>query len=1104
MTICTNCGQENATDALFCSRCGRPLDRAPRSTREERKVVTVVFCDLVDFTSRAERLDPEEVRAIQAPYYRHVRAELEHHGGTVEKFIGDAVMALFGAPSAHEDDPERAVRAALAIRDWVAVDGELQVRIAVTTGEALVHLEAQPLTGEGMAAGDVVNTAARLQAAAPENGVLIDEATYRTTQDVVEFRGPKHVSVKGKLEPVAVWEAVRTLAPIRPTRMPRAPFVGREHERALMSDAFASAVTGSSTQLVTLVGVPGIGKSRLVHELRIAIERDGASVTWLHGRSLPYGAGVTMWALGEILKDYASILESDGDEEADEKLRRAVSSTVDATDATWVHAHLRPLVVPSSEGEVGDRRAEAFAAWRRFFETMAARKPLVLVLEDVHWADDALLDFVEYLVEWATDAPLLVLATARPELLERRQGWNVPRPGTQTVMLAPLSDADAIRLLASLLERPLLETEMQATLLTQAAGNPLYAEEYVRLLAAHGSVEPGRAPDTVQGIIAARIDGLSVEAKALLQDAAVVGKVFWSGGVGVLAGTDRWAVEERLRTLERSELLQRERQSAVAGETQYTFLHDLIRDVAYGEIPHSERSDKHLRAAAWIESLSRPEDQAELLAHHYVSALDYAPVEGGTRAGLAEQARFALRDAGDRAFTLNAFVQAARLYSDTLALWPSDDPERPRLLFQYASALHVAGDAAQEQLLEDARDALLAVSDIETAAEAEAQLAAMWWYRGRGDLAEQSARRAVSLVRDRPPSAAKVRSLAALARLRMFAQHNKDAIQIGGEALTIAKALGLHELHADLLVTVGTASWQAGDPAGESDLEQGLDIALAHGALQVAGRAYNNLAGVMAAKGDFTRRVELVAEAMRLAEQLGQASVLRHLQAQTFHGLSDRGQWDEALRVADEFIAECESGSPHVSESNVRWGRAYIHLARGDEEAALTGWELSLAIARGSGIPDDVVSSLAFGSCLYMQLGRLSEAQALADELLAYDADLVAVHGLGLAWVANRIGRGAQLRAKLDAAQSFRPWFRSIADLLLAGDLAKLADLAREWGMDAIEAEARLNAARDLTERGRYGEADEQLKQAMAFYRTVGATLYIREAQAVAAMRAHD
>ena len=517
--------------------------------------MSVLFCDVVGFTSQAEQLDPEDVRAIQAPYFGRVRAELERHGGTVEKFIGDAVMALFGAPIAHEDDPERAVRAALAIRDWVTEDGELRVRIAITTGEALVHPEAQPLSGEGMASGDVVNTAARLQTAARENGVLVDETTYRATKEVVDYHRAKPVGAKGKAKPIAVWEVVQALAPIRPTREPRALFVGREHELAVLRDTFASALSDRSIRLVTLVGVPGIGKSRLVHEFVKAAARDGTPVTWRQGRSLPYGAGgVTLWALGEIVKSQARILESDEDGEADEKLRLAVTETLgEGPDAHWVHAHLRPLVVPSSDrGLGGDRRAEAFAAWRRFFEALAAGRPLVLVLEDVHWADDTLLDFVEYLVEWATPVPLLVLATARPELLDRRPAWAASKPNAPTLTLAPLSDEETARLLAALLERPLVAAETQAALLAQAAGIPLYAEEYARLLGTpEGDAQPGTAPETVQGIIAARIDGLSVEEKALLQDAAVIGKVFWSGGVGILAGRDRWSVEKRLLALER-------------------------------------------------------------------------------------------------------------------------------------------------------------------------------------------------------------------------------------------------------------------------------------------------------------------------------------------------------------------------------------------------------------------------------------------------------------------------------------------------------------------------------------------------------------------------
>jgi class 3 adenylate cyclase len=318
---------------------------------EERKVVTVLFCDLVGFTERAGLLDPEDVRAIQAPYFARLRRELEQRGGTVEKFIGDAVMALFGAPRAFEDDPERAVRAALAIRDWAAEQEGLLVRIAVTTGEALVNLAAQPLHGEGMASGDVVNTASRLQTAAPANGVLVDETTYRATKQLVEYRRVEPVAAKGKVKSISVWEAVQARAPVRPERDARAPFVGRHEELSLLEETFRRSP--SSVQLVTLFGVPGIGKSRLVHEFAQAIERTGTALTWRQGRSLPYGAGVTLWALGEIVKAQAGILESDDREEAEEKLGLAVAATVEESeDASWVLAHLRSLVAVSDEDDL--------------------------------------------------------------------------------------------------------------------------------------------------------------------------------------------------------------------------------------------------------------------------------------------------------------------------------------------------------------------------------------------------------------------------------------------------------------------------------------------------------------------------------------------------------------------------------------------------------------------------------------------------------------------------------------------------------------------------------------------------------------------------------
>jgi class 3 adenylate cyclase len=485
--------------------------------RRERKVVTVVFADLVGFTAQAEQLDPEDVEAILRPYHVRLRSELERFGGTVEKFIGDAVMALFGAPMAHEDDPERAVRAALAIRDWAREEESAQVRIAVNTGEALINLGARPEAGEGMAAGDVVNTTARLQSAAPVNGVLVGETTYRATRQVIDYREAVAVEAKGKTQPLPVWEAVAARARVMTEAVSTStPLVGRERELAVLRELLVRVREESSPQLVTLVGVPGIGKSRLVHELMQAVEHGGVLTYWRRGRSLPYGEAVPLWALSEIVKAQAGILESDPSEDVERKLQEEVARiTSDARDAIWIESQVRALVgiaAPDDE-PAGDRGTEAFAAWRRFFEGMAEQRPLVLVFEDLHWADDELLEFVDYLVDWATGVPILIVCTARPELLERRPSWGGGKLNATTLSLAPLTEADTSRLLASLLERPLLAAETQRALLARSGGNPLYAEQYAAMLLE----EPGGTdlpmPESVQGIIAARLDRLPQEEK---------------------------------------------------------------------------------------------------------------------------------------------------------------------------------------------------------------------------------------------------------------------------------------------------------------------------------------------------------------------------------------------------------------------------------------------------------------------------------------------------------------------------------------------------------------------------------------------------------------
>ena len=424
----------------------------------------MLFCDLVGFTSRAESMDPEDVEALLRPYHERVRSELERHGGTVEKFIGDAVMALFGAPTAHEDDPERAVRAALAIREFALEEG-LELRVGITTGEALVSLDARPDAGEGMASGDVVNTAARLQSAAPVNGVIVDETTYRATRSAIDYEEADPVEAKGKSEPIAVWEAVRARSRfgVDVAHEARSELVGRERELGIVQDAFERARHERTPQLLTLVGVPGIGKSRIVYELSRIVDADPEIITWRQGRCLAYGDGITMWALGEIVKAQAGVLEQDSPEEIAHKIRQVVEDTLAGTgEEARVEAHLLALLGLAEEAQLGgDRRKEAFAAWRRFLEGLAEQRTLVVVVEDIHWADESLLDFLDELVDWVTDVPLLVVATARPELLERRPGWGGGKLNATTLALAPLSDEQTARLLGHLLGKPLLEAESQ-------------------------------------------------------------------------------------------------------------------------------------------------------------------------------------------------------------------------------------------------------------------------------------------------------------------------------------------------------------------------------------------------------------------------------------------------------------------------------------------------------------------------------------------------------------------------------------------------------------------------------------------------------------------
>ena len=538
MIVCPSCGEENPERARFCLACGQ-LARAQAPAGEERKVVSVLFVDLVGFTDRSDRADPEDVRATLRPYHERVKADIESFGGTVEKFIGDAVMAVFGAPVAHEDDAERAVRAALRILETMeALRGEgldVAVRAAVTTGEAVVALGARPERGEGIVAGDVVNTAARLQGAAPVGAVIVDAATMRSAERAIGFEPLEPVAAKGKQDPIPVWRATTARSRFGVDTELRAEtlFVGRDSELALLGETFARALREPSTQLVTVVAEPGVGKSRLVWEFREEIDRRPDLVRWRQGRCLPYGDGITFWALGEIVKAEAGVLETDsparGPREAGTRRgsrRRRVRSLRGSRNGSRRSSAPRTTIA-------GVGREEAFSAWRRYLEALAADRPTVLVLEDLHWADAALLDFVEHLLDWTADAPLMVVATARRSSTTRgpagvAAGATRRRSGSRRCPTRTLRDSSPrCSSGRSCRRRPrrLSSSAQAATRSTRSSSCACSGE----------SGAPGDdLPETVQALIAARLDTLAPELKSLLQDASVLGKVFWT------ARSPRW------------------------------------------------------------------------------------------------------------------------------------------------------------------------------------------------------------------------------------------------------------------------------------------------------------------------------------------------------------------------------------------------------------------------------------------------------------------------------------------------------------------------------------------------------------------------------------
>jgi class 3 adenylate cyclase len=669
MITCPSCGQENPENARFCLACGRELAPKGAAPREERRVVSVIFVDLVGFTERSERLDPEDVRAFLAPYHDLVRNELESFGGVVEKFIGDAIVALFGAPTAFGDDPERAVRAALAVRDAVAdLDQreprlDLRLRIAVNTGEALVTLGARPELGEAMVAGDVVNTASRLQSAAPVNGVIVGRETYAATHTAIEYEASEPVRAKGKAEPVEAWVALRPLHPTGERRL-SGQLVGRNRELEVLRGVWERVAGEAVPHLVTVLGPAGIGKTRLAQEFSALVAGSGGRS--VHGRSLPYRESSAYFAFATQVKALCGIFESDPPDVGLRKLRERVKGELpQGASAEMVTQHLAILLGLDPAGSVDDRE-ELFFSVRCFIESVAREQPTVLVLEDIHWADRGLLDLVELLAARLRDLPVLLLTLARPELLDSRPAWGGGLPAYSALPLAPLSAAEGQELVSLRLRD--LRHDDAIRVVETAGGNPLFIEQLAATMAESGPAAPGTLPNTIRGLVGARLDALPAAERSLLLDAAVVGKTFWRGALEQIA-REGDGLSELLGALERRDLIARETASMIEGDQQFGFKHVLIRDVAYELLPRADRRERHARVAEYFEeSTAELGEAVAALARHWRGA------------GNAERALGYFINAAEQAERGWAKDQAAILYREALDLVGKEDGDRLALL----------------------------------------------------------------------------------------------------------------------------------------------------------------------------------------------------------------------------------------------------------------------------------------------------------------------------------------------------------------------------------------------------------------------------------------
>jgi class 3 adenylate cyclase/tetratricopeptide (TPR) repeat protein len=961
--VCPSCGTSAAPTAKFCGECATPLNagapatagaaQAPApgiagaglaavpgpSAGSERRLVSVLFADLVGFTPFAEERDAEDTREMLSRYFELASDVIGRHGGIVEKFIGDAVMAVWGTPVAHEDDAERSVRAGLELVDAVRSLGPtIQARAGILTGEAAVTLGA---TNQGMVAGDMVNTAARLQGVAVPGTVLVGESTVRAAEAAIAFEPLGEQALKGKSAPVAAWRALRIVAERggrNRTDALEAPFVGRDDELRLLKDLFHATGREGRTRLVSVVGPAGIGKSRLAWEFLKYVDGLTETVYWHDGRSPSYGEGVTFWALGEMVRGRAGLAESDDEAMTRARIAESLAALVpDEAERRWIEPALLALLGHGSA--MGPD--QLFGAWRTYFERLAAQGPVVMVFEDLHWADSGTIDFVEHLLDWSKGVPIFIATLARPELMERRPDWGAGKRNFVSMYLEPLAESAMRALLDGLV--PGIPETAQRSIIERADGMPLYAVETVRMLVADGQLVLSdgayrpvgdladlAVPETLTALIGARLDALDPADRSLVQQAAVLGQSFTVSSLAAVVGEAPAVVESRLASLARRELLTLLEDPRSPERGQYIFVQALIREVAYNTLAKKDRKASHLAAARHFEGLGT-EELAGALATHYLAAHANAP-EGPEADAVAAQARIALRGAAGRAAELGAFAQAATFFDEARRL-TSDPAEIADLLTSAGVAADEGGktDVAETHL----RDALtLRQAGSDDAAELRATVALasslIHHFKVEGGLAllEPAAERWAGLNAELDVD--RVALLAQLARAYFFHEEGARSVGVADRALPAAEHLDAVPLVADLLVTRGTALGQLGRLyEGLGTIRAGMHLADANGLTATSLRAVINLTAL--GSGDPVATHRLAVDGLEKAVRLGRRSYARTLRINASGAAVDVGDWDWAI---EQWTAELEADTDEFGRRIAQYSLASMRALRGEDVAA--------------------------------------------------------------------------------------------------------------------------------------------------------------------------